>query len=319
MRSSHTSPQASHLDEVQGSLATRWTRRLAQRERPTDDDLVAHLLRIHRTHPGFTESCAGRCRDCDGKTTYERLADHVEPGRTRRVLDLACGSGPLTELCWERHGDAIELIGVDMSPDELELARSRLAGTSVQLHEALAQDLDCMESGSVDLVLCHWALTLMKPITPVLTEVARVLRPGGRFVAIVDGEAGLSADYDALNALVFATIRDCVPGYGTIDLGDPRARTITALEPLLLEAFGPGSRMESHARLVGLDGPAGEVAREAVGFFYAALILGAPALAGLEQAATALLSQDGDSAGSCRFEMPITEVIVQKSAAVSQA
>ena len=67
-----------------------------------------------------------------------------------------------------------------MSADELALAAVRLPPERVSLHCAIAQDLGFLDDGSVGAVLCHWALTLMQPVQPVLQEVKRVLAADGR-------------------------------------------------------------------------------------------------------------------------------------------
>ena len=62
-----------------------------------------------------------------------------------------------------------------MCPEELELAKARLVDSGASLFESKAQNLSVIDDNSIDIVLCHWALTLMDPIAPVLNEVKRVL------------------------------------------------------------------------------------------------------------------------------------------------
>ncbi|WP_371039531.1 class I SAM-dependent methyltransferase, partial [Rhodosalinus sp. FB01] len=99
------------------------------------------------------------------------------------------------QLCHATLPGALRLVGVDMSPDELALARARLPEGRARLIEAQAQRLDALADGAVDVALCHWALTLMDPVAPVLEEVARVLAPGGRFAALVDGPMEAAPGY----------------------------------------------------------------------------------------------------------------------------
>ena len=74
-----------------------------------------------------------------------------------------------------------------MCPEELALAKTRLPDGVVDLSQLKAQNMTAIDDDSIDVVLCHWALTLMNPITPVLNEVSRVLSLGGRFAALVNG------------------------------------------------------------------------------------------------------------------------------------
>ena len=72
-----------------------------------------------------------------------------------------------------------------MSADELTLARQRVPDPAVKLHLGLAQHMAFIADRSIDVVLCHWGLTLMDPVEQVLAEVRRVLRPEGILAAIV--------------------------------------------------------------------------------------------------------------------------------------
>ena len=176
-------------------LRTDWTRLVGGGTAPDADALRGHLRSIHRDNAGFTERCAGQCRDAAGRTTYDWLMAAVDPVAHHSVLDLACGSGALLALCDAGLPATTRLAGLDMSPDELDLAHKRLPAGRARLIEGRAQHLDAFADGSVDAVLCHWALTLMDPVQPVLAEIARVLDPRGRFAAIVDGPMALAPGY----------------------------------------------------------------------------------------------------------------------------
>ena len=77
-------------------------------------------------------------------------------------------------------------------------------------------------------MLCHWALTLMDPIGPVLDEVRRVLTPEGRFAALVDGPMNTAPGYSEVHDLIYSYVQEEIPSYGEIDLGDPRIRGLKA-------------------------------------------------------------------------------------------
>jgi len=256
------------------ALQARWTNAEGHDAAPTHSELRDYLLNLHSRHPGFTESCATKCRDGAGRTSYEWLADLVEPSRHRRVLDLACGSGFLLDLCSRRFPGLESLVGVDMSPEELDLARRRVP-ESVPLHQGLAQDLSFAEPGAFDAVLCHWALTLMDPIEPVLHEVNRVLAPGGVFGAIVDGDLAASPGYVQVNDLIFDHVRRYFPSYEARDLGDPRVRKPSTLRDLADSIFAPAD-VTVETAIFSLKGPAEAIAEEVIGFFYAAFVLSPP-------------------------------------------
>ncbi|MEM9223827.1 MAG: class I SAM-dependent methyltransferase [Pseudomonadota bacterium] len=254
-------------------IESDWIATLARGEVPNADSLKEHLLAVHREHAGFTEHCAGRCRDDAGRTSYDWLAELLGEGvrGRQRILDLACGSGPLLSVCADRQPHC-DLVGIDMSLDELSLARTRLGPRPVTLHHAMAQDMPMVETESVDVVLCHWALTLMAPLEPVLSEVARVLRRGGLFAAIVDGPPDIAPGYTAVDDTIFEAVARVAPLYGSVDLGDPRVRNANTLRSLARSAF-PEAEICIEPSVMKLKGPPQELASEALGFFYASFVL----------------------------------------------
>jgi SAM-dependent methyltransferase len=95
-----------------------------------------------------------------------------ELGRVGRALDLGCGDGRLTvEL------DAAELTAADVSAVALERARARLPGARlVELEPDAPLPLD---DGSFDLVLCAETVEHVRDVQLFLSEIRRVLAPGG--------------------------------------------------------------------------------------------------------------------------------------------
>ena len=142
----------------QKGLNSIWTDSLARNLYPDSYALVDHLRTIHQEHTGFTEVCASFCRDETGRNSYEWLAELIPNNESLRVLDLACGSGPLLKILFDRNKN-LNLKGVDMCPEELELAKARLINSGVDLIESKAQKLTTIDDNSIDIVLCHWALT----------------------------------------------------------------------------------------------------------------------------------------------------------------
>lgn len=301
-------------------LDTAWVRRVRAGQRPSGDELRAHLLAMHRRNAGFTEICADACRDGDGRTSYEWLAEFATASPKLRVLELACGSGRLLELCRARMSANGDLHGVDMSADELDLAGRRLARDgggqqpTTALHCGLAQNLDFLDAGSVDVTLCHWALTLMDPVRPVLEETRRVLRPGGVFAAIVDGDMATAAGYGDTHHVIYRHVQREVAAYGDVDLGDPRVRDGAALRALAAEVFGPNSDILVEPNVVRLVGAPRDLAAQAAGFFYASYVLSPAAHREmLEELTWMLTERAGAEPGLARFDMPIRRLVIRKA------
>jgi ubiquinone/menaquinone biosynthesis C-methylase UbiE len=94
-----------------------------------------------------------------------------------RVIDLGCGSGIFTYLLSQR---GFQAAGLDISPKLLELARRKYA--RLQFDEGDVEALP-YEAGSVDGVLLSGLVHHLPDASLCAAEVARVLRPGGKFVA----------------------------------------------------------------------------------------------------------------------------------------
>ena len=298
---------------AKSGLSSIWTDSLANNQQPGDKALLAHLRTVHQNNAGFTEKCASSCRDKAGRNSYEWLAEIVPDVDGIRVLDLACGSGPLLKILYDRNKN-FKLKGADISPEELELAKARLPKGSVDLFELKAQNLTAIDDNSIDVVLCHWALTLMNPITPVLNEIRRVLSSGGKFAALVNGPMDAAPGYNDVYNLIYKYVQAKLPRYGEIDLGDPRIRSTDSLKNLLSEAF-PDANISIETSMVSMEGSVAEVAETTAGFFYASFILPPETRRILLSELSNLLvvsKQSGDQERQGRFSMPINRLVVTK-------
>jgi SAM-dependent methyltransferase len=103
----------------------------------------------------------------------------------RRVLEIGCGSAPCAR--WLRTAGA-DVVALDLSAGMLARAAelNRATGIAVPLLQADAGALP-LAAASVDLACSAFGgLPFVADVEGVLAEVARVLRPGGRFVASVN-------------------------------------------------------------------------------------------------------------------------------------
>jgi ubiquinone/menaquinone biosynthesis C-methylase UbiE/DNA-binding transcriptional ArsR family regulator len=101
----------------------------------------------------------------------------------RSLLDLGTGTGRILELL----GPALERgVGIDLSLDMLQIARSRLDRAGLK-HCSVRQgdiyDL-ALPRESFDVVVVHQVLHFLDDGARAITEAARLLRPGGRLLVI---------------------------------------------------------------------------------------------------------------------------------------
>jgi ubiquinone/menaquinone biosynthesis C-methylase UbiE len=103
-----------------------------------------------------------------------------------RVLDVACGTGLLTFEAARLVGAAGEVVGTDLSGRMIDAAR-RKAPPNVSFQRMDAHKLD-LPAASFDAVLCSLGLMYVPDPAVAISEMQRVLRPGGRLALAVWGE-----------------------------------------------------------------------------------------------------------------------------------
>lgn len=108
-----------------------------------------------------------------------------KPGQ--KILDVACGTGDLSMLAAAQVAPGGQVIGIDISEGMMEVGRRRIAQTAykemvtLQLGNAMAMEFP---DESFDGVTMGWAMRNVASIPKTLSEIYRVLKPGGRFVCL---------------------------------------------------------------------------------------------------------------------------------------
>lgn len=101
-----------------------------------------------------------------------------------RALDVACGTGKLSVAMAERVGPFGTVVGLDLAPAMIELARAR-AGDLVQLEFVVADALALpFEDDRFDAATIAFGLRNLADFEAGFRELARVVRPGGRVVCL---------------------------------------------------------------------------------------------------------------------------------------
>ncbi|MFJ5832624.1 methyltransferase domain-containing protein [Streptomyces sp. NPDC093089] len=163
------------------------------------------------------------------------------PAGTRTLLDLACGTGLVTERL-ARPG--LGVYGADAAHAMLRVAAERVPGRTVR---ADARRLP-LPDASVDAVSAVWLLHLAPFAPEIVAEAARVLRPGGVLVATVDKDAAhdVGSDIDE----VLRPLRSAAPASDRADLVTAHAAA-HGLDPLSSAHFtghGQGATPRDTAR-----------------------------------------------------------------------
>jgi arsenite methyltransferase len=127
------------------------------------------------------------------------------------VLDLGSGAGTDALISARRVGPSGSVIGLDMTDEMLELARTNAAEADIENVHWIKGHIEQipLADGSVDVVISNCVINLSVDKPQVLREVARVLRPGGRF-AVSDVIA--DPDMDDTTRADMAAWTGCIAG-----------------------------------------------------------------------------------------------------------
>jgi len=120
------------------------------------------------------------------------LVDGARLSEGECVLDVACGTGVVTRAAAKRVGPSGHVVGVDLNPGMLAVARSlpAPAGAPIEWIERSALDLR-LPAASFDAVLCQQGLQFFPDKALALRKMRRVLKHGGRLALSVWNSLGL--------------------------------------------------------------------------------------------------------------------------------
>jgi ubiquinone/menaquinone biosynthesis C-methylase UbiE len=125
--------------------------------------------------------------DARGAAVAARMLELAALGRGERVLELACGAGGVGLTAAGRVGPEGEVVLSDVAPEMAAVAAARAEG----LHNVRTRvlDLDRIDEpdASYDVVVCREGLMFAVDPSGAASEIARVLRPGGRVALAVWG------------------------------------------------------------------------------------------------------------------------------------
>jgi ubiquinone/menaquinone biosynthesis C-methylase UbiE len=114
------------------------------------------------------------------KPWAEILLDRAGLVTGDRVIDLACGTGIVSRTARSRLGEGARIVGIDLSP--LMLAVARTVAPDIDFREGSASALPLDDAEKFDLLVCQQGLQFFPEKPVAAREMRRVLAPGGRAV-----------------------------------------------------------------------------------------------------------------------------------------
>jgi len=170
-----------------------------------------------------------------------RALELVDARPGMRILDLACGPGTLSRRLAAMVSPGGEVIGVDLAPGMIALARSmNIPATRFELMDI--EQLSFADA-SFDAAVCGHGLQFIPDLPRALTEARRVLRPEGRLAASVPVTSRKEAVWTLLDSVID---RWLPPAPEVVDQGPTRAavQDAAAFRQAALEAGFATARVE---------------------------------------------------------------------------
>jgi ubiquinone/menaquinone biosynthesis C-methylase UbiE len=130
---------------------------------------------------------------------HDAVVQRLEPKAGERWLDIACGTGGVAERAARAGAD---VTGIDLAPAQIETARRRAGelGLAIDYEVGDAEKLESVAAGSFDVASSSFGLIFAPNHEAAASELARVVRPGGRIGLANWTEGGGIRDFFRLMA-----------------------------------------------------------------------------------------------------------------------
>ncbi|MDR8394306.1 class I SAM-dependent methyltransferase [Aliifodinibius sp. S!AR15-10] len=173
------------------------------------------------------------------KECSEQLVSHagITPGQ--RVLDIACGTGILARTAAKQVGENGSVVGLDMNPGMLSVARQ--LAPDLEWQQGIAEELP-FEDNSFDITFCQFSLMFFQDKQTAIREMLRILTSQGRlYIAVFNSLEHIPAYQQLLSIYADFVDEDKVHFLSSpFQLGD-----IQELNSLLLESGLESPRITS--------------------------------------------------------------------------
>lgn len=108
-------------------------------------------------------------------------ASRIDTTNLSEVLELACGTGRVTQYIRKALPANVNFLATDISSDMLEIAKKRVGNDGIHFKQEDIQNLS-FTNDSFDLAICQFGMMFLPDRQKGLSEIFRVLRPGGKLM-----------------------------------------------------------------------------------------------------------------------------------------
>ena len=194
------------------------------------------LLNYHKLNTGSTYEIFKNFKSQSGYNSYELISNEIEVTKTKRVeiLDIACGNGIISQYCLEKNLSNIKYIGIDISKHQIELARTKYCKENIEFKIEDSGDMS-FNNSQFDYVVCHLAFMLLNPVDKTISQIERVLKANGFFIAIVNSRKTKDGLLKSILIKVSQFIKSKYPDFGIKNGGNIKTYDKEGLEFLLKE------------------------------------------------------------------------------------
>jgi len=134
---------------------------------------------------GFTGTIPGNYDQYMGPLFFEPyaidLAERIKDQSPKKVLEIACGTGRVTNHLRKALPADAELIATDLNAGMLAVAKHNLQEKNIEFKEADAQALPFADN-SFNCIVCQFGFMFMPDKPKAFAEAFRVLAPGGKLL-----------------------------------------------------------------------------------------------------------------------------------------
>jgi len=167
------------------------------------------FLDIQRRDPGSTHDAMKKYVSAAGQNTYQILvAEIADQFLAKRMLDLGCGTGDLVRYLGRAFNHSYS--GIDQSESEIAIARKSFPDWSFDFGRAEAMPYGRNE---FECIVSHMFLHMVSDLGGTLSEIRRVLKPGGVFVSLYRDPGYVNSNLKGIREIIWGYISKNYPKF----------------------------------------------------------------------------------------------------------